>query len=121
METLNVDHEDTNFSGQEHRAHTKSDTDMPPISGGRDFLRQFAAESKKLWWLAGPAIFTSFCQYSLGAVTQIIAGHVNTLALAAVSIQNSVIAGFSVGVMVTKPHYVNKNLMYISCDMNHVT
>ncbi|KAG7647322.1 Protein DETOXIFICATION 32 [Arabidopsis thaliana] len=99
METLNVDHEDTISSEQEHRAHTKSDTDMPPISGGRDFIRQFAAESKKLWWLAGPAIFTSFCQYSLGAVTQILAGHVNTLALAAVSIQNSVISGFSVGIM----------------------
>ncbi|KFK44421.1 hypothetical protein AALP_AA1G254600 [Arabis alpina] len=72
---------------------------MPPITGGRDFLMQFVTESKKLWWLAGPAIFTSFCQYSLGAVTQVLAGHVNTLALAAVTIQNSVIAGFSVGIM----------------------
>ncbi|CAE5958342.1 unnamed protein product [Arabidopsis arenosa] len=60
METLNVDHEDTISSEQEHRANTKSDTDMPLISGGRHFLQQFAAESKKLWWLAGPAIFTSF-------------------------------------------------------------
>ncbi|KFK44418.1 hypothetical protein AALP_AA1G254300 [Arabis alpina] len=98
METLKVGEDDFS-SGQERQAHSQSDTDMPPITGGRDFLMQFVTESKKLWWLAGPAIFTSFCQYSLGAVTQVLAGHVNTLALAAVTIQNSVIAGFSVGIM----------------------
>ncbi|XP_010533240.1 PREDICTED: protein DETOXIFICATION 32 [Tarenaya hassleriana] len=73
--------------------------DMPPISGLRDFFRRFAAESRKLWWLAVPAISTSICQYSLGAVTQVLAGHVSTLALAAVSVENSVIAGFSLGVL----------------------
>lgn len=74
--------------------------DIPPITGLQDFFREFSVESKKLWYLAGPAIFTSICQYSLGAVTQTFAGHVGTLELAAVSIENSVIAGFSFGVMV---------------------
>nr|XP_033512080.1 protein DETOXIFICATION 31-like isoform X1 [Nicotiana tomentosiformis] len=73
--------------------------DIPPITGFRDFFREFSVESKKLWYLAGPAIFTSLCQYSLGAVTQTFAGHVGTLELAAVSVENSVIAGFSFGVM----------------------
>ncbi|KAK3041849.1 hypothetical protein RJ639_000365 [Escallonia herrerae] len=73
--------------------------DIGPITGPRDFFREFSVESKKLWYLAGPAIFTSICQYSLGAVTQTFAGHVSTLALAAFSIENSVIAGFSFGVM----------------------
>ncbi|CAN4124114.1 unnamed protein product [Withania somnifera] len=73
--------------------------DIPPISGIQDFFREFTVESKKLWYLAGPAIFTSLCQYSLGAVTQTFAGHVGTLELAAVSVENSVIAGFSFGVM----------------------
>ncbi|XP_030449778.1 protein DETOXIFICATION 29 isoform X1 [Syzygium oleosum] len=73
--------------------------DIPPIKGPRDFLREFAKESKKLWFLAGPAIFTSICRYSLGAITQVFAGHVGTLELAAVSVENSVIAGFSFGVM----------------------
>ncbi|KAG2701929.1 hypothetical protein I3843_06G063200 [Carya illinoinensis] len=73
--------------------------DIAPIKGFRDVCRQFLVESKKLWYLAGPAIFTSICQYSLGAITQVFAGHVGTLALAAVSIENSVIAGFSFGVM----------------------
>ncbi|XP_024023914.1 protein DETOXIFICATION 29 [Morus notabilis] len=78
---------------------TPSDHDIPPIDGVRDFFREFRSESKKLWYLAGPAIFTSICRYSLGAITQVFAGHIDTLALAAVSVENSVIAGFSFGVM----------------------
>ncbi|GER36358.1 MATE efflux family protein [Striga asiatica] len=73
--------------------------DIPPISSARQFSKAFARESKKLWYLAGPAIFTSLCQYSLGAITQTFAGHVGTLDLAAFSIENSVIAGLSFGIM----------------------
>ncbi|KAF5195848.1 Detoxification-like protein [Thalictrum thalictroides] len=56
-------------------------------------------ESRKLWILAGPAIFTGLCQYTLGAITQIFAGQLGTLELAAFSVENSVIAGLSFGVM----------------------
>lgn len=73
--------------------------DLSQVTGVSDFFHKFGAESKKLWYLAGPAIFTSVCRYSLGAVTQVFAGHIGTLQLAAVSIENSVIAGFSYGVM----------------------
>ncbi|MQM16678.1 hypothetical protein Taro_049635 [Colocasia esculenta] len=79
------------FTGQE--------PDIGPIGGVRGFCRGFADESKKLWYLAGPAIFTFLCRYSLGAVTQVVVGHVGTLELAAVAVENSVIAGFSFGVM----------------------
>ncbi|KAK4263130.1 hypothetical protein QN277_028595 [Acacia crassicarpa] len=73
--------------------------DIPPLTGPRDFSTQFLTESKKLWYLAGPAIFASVSKYSLGAITQVFAGHVGTIALAAVSVENSVIAGFSFGIM----------------------
>ncbi|XP_055810366.1 protein DETOXIFICATION 31-like isoform X2 [Solanum dulcamara] len=73
--------------------------DIQEIHGVKDLVREFSAESKKLWCLAAPAIFTSICQYSIGAITQVFAGHVGTIQLAAVSIENSVIAGFSFGVM----------------------
>lgn len=76
------------------------DDDIPPIGGFSGFLSAFKEESGKLWYLAGPAIFTSLCHYSLGAFTQTFAGHVGTLDLAAFSIENSVIAGVSLGVMV---------------------
>ncbi|XP_028769376.1 protein DETOXIFICATION 29-like isoform X2 [Neltuma alba] len=74
-------------------------SDIPLITTPKDFFTQFFIESKKLWYLAGPAIFTSISQYSLGAITQLLAGHVGTLQLAAVSVENSVIAGFCFGVM----------------------
>ncbi|KAL6012422.1 Protein DETOXIFICATION 33 [Asimina triloba] len=62
-------------------------------------FKQATRESKKLWVIAAPAIFTSICQYSLGAITQTFAGHVGTLELAAVSVENSVIAGLAFGIM----------------------
>ncbi|KAI4328172.1 hypothetical protein L6164_020550 [Bauhinia variegata] len=73
--------------------------DIPPICGPRDFFTAFLAESKKLWYLAGPAIFSSVSKYSLGAITQVFVGHVSTIDLAAVSVENSVIAGFCFGIM----------------------
>ncbi|KAK4402753.1 protein DETOXIFICATION 31 [Sesamum angolense] len=77
--------------------------DIPPITGTRQFFFEFLVESRKLWYLAGPAIFTNICQYSLGAFTQTFAGHVGTLQLDAFSIENSVIAGLSLGVLVRRP------------------
>ncbi|GAV71602.1 MatE domain-containing protein [Cephalotus follicularis] len=63
------------------------------------FVREFGAESKRLWKLAGPAIITALCQYSLGALTQTFAGLVGEIELAAVSVENSVIAGLAFGIM----------------------
>ncbi|CAN4076329.1 unnamed protein product [Withania somnifera] len=78
----------------------KADSDdIQQFHGVKDLVREFITESKKLWYLAAPAIFTSISQYSIGAITQVFAGHVGTIQLAAVSIENSVIAGFAFGVM----------------------
>jgi MATE family multidrug resistance protein len=70
------------------------------------FVKKFGNESKTLWKLAGPAIFTAICQYSLGALTQTFAGQVGELELAAVSVENSVIAGLAFGVMVKISKYL---------------
>ncbi|KAG5523991.1 hypothetical protein RHGRI_030857 [Rhododendron griersonianum] len=64
--------------------------------------RAFGIESKKLWKIAGPTITTAICQYTLGALTQTFAGFVGELELAAVGIENSVVAGLAFGVMVSK-------------------
>lgn len=66
-------------------------------------VKELGEESRRLWKLAGPAIFTAICQYSLGALTQTFAGLVGELELAAVSVENSVIAGLAFGVMVLVP------------------
>ncbi|TXG52291.1 hypothetical protein EZV62_021460 [Acer yangbiense] len=62
-------------------------------------VKEFGYESKRLWKIAGPAIFTAICHYSLGALTQTFAGLVGELELAAVSVENSVIAGLAYGIM----------------------
>ncbi|XP_021820961.1 protein DETOXIFICATION 33 [Prunus avium] len=62
-------------------------------------VKEFGIESKKLWKIAGPAIFTAICQYSLGALTQVFSGFVGDVELAAVSVENSVVAGLAFGVM----------------------
>ncbi|KAF5190839.1 Detoxification-like protein [Thalictrum thalictroides] len=76
-----------------------AEEEIQPINNFNDFFREFMIESRKLWLLAAPAIFTGICQYSLGAITQVFAGQLGTLELAAVSIENSVIAGLSFGIM----------------------
>lgn len=63
-------------------------------------VKEFSDESRNLWEIAGPAIFTAVCQYSMGALTQTFAGLVGDLELAAFSVENSVIAGLGFGVMV---------------------
>ncbi|KAM0942453.1 putative multi antimicrobial extrusion protein [Dioscorea sansibarensis] len=73
--------------------------DLEEIRSFKQFARQTLKEQEKLWYLAGPAIFTSIAQYSLGAVTQVFAGHLTTLELDAVSTENMVIAGLAFGVV----------------------
>lgn len=69
------------------------------ISNPKQLARETWIESKKLWAISGPVIFTAICQYSLGAITQTFAGHLGTVELAAVAIENSVIAGLAFGTM----------------------
>ncbi|RZC90592.1 hypothetical protein C5167_029730 [Papaver somniferum] len=63
------------------------------------FFRKFWEENKMVWHIAGPSILISICQYSLASVTQTLVGHIGTLELAAVGIQNLVISGIGFGIM----------------------
>lgn len=81
------------------------------------FVNKFGVESKKLWKIAGPAIFTALCQYSLGALTQTFTGFVGELELAAVSVENSVIAGLAFGVMVSKYNFHLVLIFSSSCKL----
>ncbi|XP_038998369.1 protein DETOXIFICATION 27-like [Hibiscus syriacus] len=56
-------------------------------------------ESKKLWEIVGPAIFSRLASYSMLVITQAFAGHLGDLELAAISIANNVIVGFDFGLL----------------------
>eukprot|EP00253_Pinus_taeda_P006322 PITA_06322 len=61
--------------------------------------RRFWEESKKLWRIAGPAIFTRVALYGTNVVTQAFAGHLGELELAAISIASTVVVGFNFGLL----------------------
>ncbi|KAL0888192.1 hypothetical protein Bca101_012175 [Brassica carinata] len=54
-------------------------------------------ETKKLWSIVGPAIFTRVSTYLFFLITQSFAGHLGELELAAISIVINIITGFSYG------------------------
>lgn len=74
--------------------------DIKPINGVCDFFKEFYYESKKLWYLAAPAIFNGVCQYGIGTITSIFAGHIGSLQLAALSMTTAVVAAFGFGILV---------------------
>ncbi|PWZ54129.1 Protein DETOXIFICATION 27 [Zea mays] len=71
--------------------------------GGKKQQQQLAArvweESRKLWDIVAPAIFSRVVTYSMNVITQAFAGHLGDLELAAISIANTVVVGFNFGLM----------------------
>lgn len=67
----------------------------------QDLIPRVWIESKKLWHIVGPAIFSRVASYSMNVITQAFAGHLGELELAAMSIGSSVIVGFNFGLLVS--------------------
>jgi hypothetical protein len=66
-------------------------------------------ESKKLWHMVGPAIFSRLASYSMLIITQAFAGYLGDLEFAATSIANNVVVGFNFGLLVritSISHYI---------------
>ncbi|KAG2284581.1 hypothetical protein Bca52824_055801 [Brassica carinata] len=66
---------------------------------GGGLKKRVWVETKKLWQIVGPAIFTRLSAYSMLVITQAFAGHLGELELAAISIVNNVIVGFNFGLL----------------------
>jgi MATE family multidrug resistance protein len=64
-------------------------------------VRRVWIESKKLWQIAAPAIFNRVGNYSMLVITQVFAGHLGDMELAATSIAMNVILGLDLGIMVS--------------------
>lgn len=82
--------------------------DLGPVEGlkveqddqNQSLRRRVWIESRKLWQIVGPAIFSRLASYSMLVITQAFAGHLGDLELAAISIANNVIVGFDFGLLV---------------------
>lgn len=88
--------------------HSSSNTDLTSKTTDHELEpplhQRFLTESKKLWHIVGPAIFSRIASYSMFVITQAFAGHLGDLELAAISIATSVIVGFDFGLLV---HNIN--------------
>ncbi|RZC46900.1 hypothetical protein C5167_039854 [Papaver somniferum] len=56
-------------------------------------------ESKKLWHIVGPTIFSRISSYSMFVITQAFVGHLGNLELAAFALATTVIVGFIFGLL----------------------
>lgn len=63
------------------------------------FSKRFWIETKKLWHIVGPAIFSRIVSYSMFVITQAFAGRLSDLEHAAMSIASNVVLGFDFGLM----------------------
>ncbi|KAL3024004.1 hypothetical protein AAZX31_04G095600 [Glycine max] len=56
-------------------------------------------ETRKLWLIVGPSIFSRLASFTMNVVTQAFAGHLGDVELAAISIANNVLVGFNFGLL----------------------
>jgi MATE family multidrug resistance protein len=84
-----------------------------------DLWRRVCEESRKLWEVVGPAIFTCTATYSLNVIMQAFAGHLGDLELASVSFACTVLTGFNYGLMVSSfLSILIPKLCYSGCKLN---
>lgn len=93
---------DVGDHGDHQNQLVKADGFGDDYGEGQSLTRRVWIESKKLWKIVGPAIFSRITSYSMLVITQAFAGHLGDLELAAISIANNVIVGFDFGLLVSK-------------------
>ena len=67
----------------------------------QSFGNKLWLETKKLWVIVGPSIFSRLASFNMNVITQAFAGHLGDVELAAISIANTVIVGFNFGLLVS--------------------
>ncbi|KAH9690545.1 protein DETOXIFICATION 27 [Citrus sinensis] len=88
---------DTTDQNQRPLLTDKDDDDRE--NNNKDLTSRVWIESKKLWQIVGPAIFSRISSYTMNIITQAFAGHLGDVELAAISIANTVIVGFNFGLL----------------------
>lgn len=86
---------------EEAAIHAEQRQDQPYEE--QSFGNKLWHETKKLWVIVGPSIFSRLASYNMNVITQAFAGHLGEVELAAISIANTVIVGFNFGLLVSSP------------------
>ncbi|XP_035546504.1 protein DETOXIFICATION 27-like [Juglans regia] len=93
------DHEDLNHSLIRPQSSIQDEADQDHLEANKDLSSRFWIESKKLWHIAGPAIFSRIVTFSMNVITLAFGGHLGDAELAAISISLTLICGFNLGFM----------------------
>lgn len=88
----------TNTAGDEELNHGLL-LHGPPSTVAGDAKSRFWIESKKLWYIVAPSIFSRVATFTMNVVTQAFAGHLGDVELAAITISTGVIVGFNFGLL----------------------
>ena len=97
--------------------HHPNNTSLESVEKEESLRKRAWEESKKMWVVAGPAIFTRFSTFGIMVVSQSFIGHIGSTELAAYAIVMTVLVRFANGVLVSvslpldeiKLLYPNKN------------
>ncbi|CAL5185619.1 unnamed protein product [Lathyrus oleraceus] len=76
----------------------KSDSEI--IKNEESLGRRVWEESKKIWIIAGPAIFTRFSSFGITVVTQAFVGHIGSTELAGYALVMTVLNRFATGILI---------------------
>ena len=71
-------------------------------------------ESKKMWMVAGPAIFTRLSTFGILVVSQSFIGHIGSTELAAYALVQTVLVRFANGVLVSIPPLFMLSLLHLN-------
>ncbi|KAG5048709.1 hypothetical protein JHK85_009812 [Glycine max] len=89
-----------NILNEGEHEHPLIKSKLPPQphgSNNHSLFQRSCSESKKLWHIAAPSIFTRLAMFSITVVTQSLAGHLGDLDLAAISIACTVLISITFG------------------------
>lgn len=98
MRSVNRDAEEKNDSLRQPLLPESSPEDGSPVQQNQ-LATKVWIESKKLWLIVGPSIFSRVASFTMNVVTQAFAGHLGDVQLASISIANTVIVGFNFGLL----------------------
>ncbi|KAF8395554.1 hypothetical protein HHK36_019502 [Tetracentron sinense] len=85
--------------GMTSEAEAKLLSDLGNEENEEKLLKKVWIESKKLWIVAGPAIFTRLSMFGVFIIAQAFIGHIGNTEMAALSIVFHVLVRFSIGIL----------------------
>lgn len=80
--------------------------------------KQIWRENKKMWVIAGPAIFKGFSTFGVTVIAQAFIGHIGATELAAFSLVNTLLLRFANGILVCfflSFHFTVISTVHFSC------